>query len=287
MEASTQSSTFNIHRGEALALNVECCDRGFTLVELMVVITIVVILLALLTPAMDRAMDAAVIARCMANQRGVAQALRFYAGDHRGYIMPISNAAGDYWFHKLAKYIGHGSGPRGFYEGQVKMLDCPEAAVNAGDSLDGYGPYGGAHQGWQWASTFGASGMNLWLIYDYAQYRNANYWSHDNFYTRYINAPGETPLLADSNWVGSWPGSQQPEQPEAQDLRPGPDETDTGYRDHAHGFFMGRFAIARHGLSVNVGFVDGSARNVRLGGLWALRWHKNFQPTHEFEDTYK
>ena len=253
--------------------------HAFTLVELLVVITIIILLLALLTPAIDRAMDATVIARCLANQRGCAQAMRFYAGDHRGYIMPISNAAGDYWFHKLSPYIGHSKGARGFYEGEVKMLDCPEAAVNPGDPLDGYGPYGGARQGWQWASTYGDSGLNLWLIGDYAEYKSASYWPRDNYYTRYINAPGETPLLADANWVGSWPDDD--------DLPPGRDQLETGYRDHAFGQFMGRFAIARHGLSVNVGFVDGSARNVPLGGLWMLRWHKNFEPTNAYENEYK
>jgi prepilin-type N-terminal cleavage/methylation domain-containing protein len=259
---------------------------AFTLIELLVVITIIVVLLALLTPGLDRALAAAASARCMANQRGTAQAMRFYAGDYRGHVMPISNEAGKNWFHKLASYIGHPNGPRGFYEGEVKMLDCPEADTRW-DPLDAQGAaapgWGGATVGWIWNSTMADSGINLWLIPHYTNYEADGNFPRQYHYQRYITAPGEVPLLADSNWFGSWPGSQ----PENDDLRPGPDEVDTGYVQHQHGMFMGRFVIARHGMSVNAGFVDGSARNVRLGELWALRWHRQFKPTHEYEDEYR
>jgi prepilin-type N-terminal cleavage/methylation domain-containing protein len=59
---------------------------GFTLVELMVVITIVVVLLALLSPAMDRAIYRAELTVCGANMRGIAHGVTAYAaGEKRRY----------------------------------------------------------------------------------------------------------------------------------------------------------------------------------------------------------
>ena len=58
---------------------------GFTLVELLVVITIIVVLLALLMPAMDQAVYQAELARCAANLKGTAVSATTYAASHRGY----------------------------------------------------------------------------------------------------------------------------------------------------------------------------------------------------------
>src|SRR5688572_22045336 len=56
---------------------------GFTLVELLVVITIIAILLALMMPAMDKAIYQAELAVCASNQRQTATGLYVYAMDHR------------------------------------------------------------------------------------------------------------------------------------------------------------------------------------------------------------
>jgi prepilin-type N-terminal cleavage/methylation domain-containing protein len=56
---------------------------GFTLVELMVVVTIIVILLALLAPAMDKAMEAAQRAACGANLHAIGTAATTYALENK------------------------------------------------------------------------------------------------------------------------------------------------------------------------------------------------------------
>ena len=61
--------------------------HGFTLVELLVVITIVVVLLALLSPALDRAVYAAELARCGAQIKTLGAALTTYAMDHRRHCI--------------------------------------------------------------------------------------------------------------------------------------------------------------------------------------------------------
>jgi len=57
---------------EVLRLNIKCRDRaGFTVIELLVVITVIVVLLALLTPALDKVIYQAELARCGATQKGI------------------------------------------------------------------------------------------------------------------------------------------------------------------------------------------------------------------------
>lgn len=59
-------------------------DRcGFTLVELLVVITIVVVLLAMLLPAVDRAVYEAELAVCGSRLKTIASAAHVYAADQR------------------------------------------------------------------------------------------------------------------------------------------------------------------------------------------------------------
>ena len=53
--------------------------QGFTLVELLVVVTIIVVLLAMLTPAIDRAIYQAEIAVCMTNKHALSLAVTSYA----------------------------------------------------------------------------------------------------------------------------------------------------------------------------------------------------------------
>jgi len=57
--------------------------RGFTLVELMVVITIIVVLLSLLAPAMERSVYQAELATCGAHLNGIAKGAATYAMDHK------------------------------------------------------------------------------------------------------------------------------------------------------------------------------------------------------------
>lgn len=64
----------------------ESQDRGFTLVELLIVISIIGLLLGILLPAIGGARKQAENIVCASNQRGIAQSALTYSVEHRGWI---------------------------------------------------------------------------------------------------------------------------------------------------------------------------------------------------------
>src|SRR5687768_7239288 len=63
---------------------------GFTLVELLVVIGIIALLISMLLPALNKARQAAETASCLAQLRGLGQAVAIYQAESRGSMVPLS-----------------------------------------------------------------------------------------------------------------------------------------------------------------------------------------------------
>ena len=85
--------------------------QGFTLVEILVVVTIVGILAALCVPAFFHVLMNAKCAKCISNQRQIGLALLLYANDHDGQLPPTSHSTGSMfiqysWIYQLADYLG-------------------------------------------------------------------------------------------------------------------------------------------------------------------------------------
>jgi prepilin-type N-terminal cleavage/methylation domain-containing protein len=95
---------------------------GFTLVELLVVITIIALLLALLMPAMDQAIYQADLVRCGANQHGVGAGVLTYAFDHKRAYPYRPGAREDLgWHHYRISSDTQGHDDRPYLVGYVNL----------------------------------------------------------------------------------------------------------------------------------------------------------------------
>jgi len=66
--------------------------RGFTLVELLVVIGIIAVLISMLLPALGRAREAGKAANCLSNLKQINMAFIMFANDNRGHLPQIGTA---------------------------------------------------------------------------------------------------------------------------------------------------------------------------------------------------
>jgi prepilin-type N-terminal cleavage/methylation domain-containing protein/prepilin-type processing-associated H-X9-DG protein len=89
--------------------------KGFTLVELLVVISIIAILLAVLVPSLKKARELAKSTVCRTRLHSLGLALLLYANDNCDIFLPQDwsyfdpavgkNLITDYWFYRIAPYI--------------------------------------------------------------------------------------------------------------------------------------------------------------------------------------
>ncbi len=84
---------------------------GFTLIEMLVVVTIILLLMGLTAGGVSRALLSARRTQCMSNMRQIGLGILTYATEHRGRLPPTRHATGqneeESWIFLLASYLGN------------------------------------------------------------------------------------------------------------------------------------------------------------------------------------
>ena len=109
--------------------------RGFTLVELLVVIGIIALLISILLPSLNKARKSAKSVVCLSNLRQIGTTFILYTNDSQGtVIQPVTydadfNPTTVFWFQRLSVYMnnqGSRTGSLGESEVSEALKGCPE-----------------------------------------------------------------------------------------------------------------------------------------------------------------
>ncbi len=128
---------------------------GFTLLELLVVVSIIVLLVSMLLPSLGHARATARISRCLSNQRMTGVALTCYAQDHHEYP---SNETPErnWWYYRYRTRGGNGimwiyqiEGSRGYLN---EAFRCAESLPVVAGAAGGAGAVGPDGEAWTWTA---------------------------------------------------------------------------------------------------------------------------------------
>lgn len=258
--------------------------RGFTIVELLVVVAIVTILVAVLLPAIATARHKAKGVQCQANLRTLHQAFTAYCQDNNGRSFAYVTTAQGFWAKLLLPF---GCTPA--------SLLCPEAYELNGTGI-GTATVAWGGPGNPYANRIGINpgsyGFNGWL-YEAAPPAQAQQLPNNPPKTAYWHLPpsadaSQIPVFADSVWVEGWPqGSDLPvtSGPPPGSLV-GPGASIAGAPSGSIQY-MQEFCLDRHPhRRVNVEFLDGHADSFAVEELWSaagtttiLNWFPGYLDT--------
>ena len=252
--------------------------EGFTLIELLVVVSVIGLLAAILTPTFTMARDSAMNAYCKSRLGHLGQAYATYLDDnngrfHKGYC--LDNCSDDSTINKKDIWLG---ALENYYEDK-SYLFCPQADLV--EMEGGHYP----DMAWQMrnASQFseladsgldkGSYCLNWWV--------NSSEGNNVNCRFKWEKLPIDNcenvPVLADG---GDFTAAVRDDLSHIPYKNP-IDSSLTERDFKLNCFGINKFLMKRHSGGVNVLFMDWSVRTTSLIDLYALDWHKEYQPVSE------
>lgn len=97
-------------RAFSMTLRFRSVRRGFTLLEMLIVIVILAILVGLIVPMISRATVSANTAKCASNLRQIGTGLMLYSAENAGFFPPTTHTTGsrrieESWIYGIAEYL--------------------------------------------------------------------------------------------------------------------------------------------------------------------------------------
>jgi prepilin-type processing-associated H-X9-DG protein len=192
---------------------------------------------------------------CINNLRQFNLANQMYVNDHRGRSVNYDSTQG-LWIDRLMGYAGSRQTTN------AALRVCP-VANQRGYTVNGLDYYGTATAYWGPLSSYfgvskgsyGAFALNSWVYSDKPmESQVGSYYFGTLDGLRNANL---VPLIGDAMWMDAWPS---------------PSDTIPQDRIRGGGGGIANFSLNRHSKSINLTFMDGSAKSVVVDKLKSLIW---------------
>ena len=263
--------------------------RGFTLIEVLVVIAIIALLMAILIPTLQRVNKQAKSVFCRSNLKQWGTVFAMYTGSNDG-LLPrqkfLSLATPEPWMYFLRDDSAGSEGiaccpvaakpanPVAQQAANTITLTSPNSDVT-GDTFTAWGKLRFNIEGRTILDCFGSYGMNNWLselIKEEGQFvigcsRGMEQYEKSFWKNSQVKGAGNIPVFLDSWWWCSWVKHT--------DVPPKFEGDKTAFPCGCTNSIQ-RFCINRHNGFVNAVFLDCSVKKVGLKELWTLKWNRDF-----------